>query len=250
MRKTESVDITAVILAAGKGVRMNSHLPKVLISIAGKPMIKHIVDKVKKLSPREIVIVANNENLELLKKRLKNDSLLFVIQEIPLGTADAVMRAKDFIHTSKVLVLCGDVPAIRKETLKRLIEYHEKENASCTILTAVMDDPSGYGRIVRNGEGYVDRIVEEKDANEEEKSIKEINSGIYVFDRNALFKYLPKVKPSMVTGEYYLTGLIHIFKEKNKKICAYPSKNWMEVSGVNTKEELERMRRYLSRRKR
>ncbi len=244
MRKTGFCDITAVILAAGKGVRMNSHLPKVLVPVAGKPMIRYIIEKVRRLDVHRIVIVANNENLKPLKKMFKK-GVEFVIQEIPLGTADAVIKAEGVVDTPLVLILCGDVPAIKVSTLKKLVRYHKQEDASCTILTAIMENPKGYGRIVRNGNGYVDGIVEEKDATPELRKIKEVNSGIYVFNKELLFESLEKVKPSMVTGEYYLTDVVHILKEKGEKICAFAVKDWMEVAGVNTKSELQRMESYL-----
>lgn len=208
----------AVVLAAGQGTRMKSKLYKVLHPVCGKPMVEHVVDHISQLAVNHIVTVVGY-GAEMVKERLQGKSD-FVIQEEQLGTAHAVMQAKDALAGQKgtTLVICGDTPLITVETMSALMKQHEETGAKATVLTAQAVDPSGYGRIIRNADGDVERIVEHKDANEEELTVKEINTGTYCFDNEALFEALDNVSNENAQGEYYLPDVIEILKAKNELV--------------------------------
>lgn len=183
----------AIILAAGKGTRMKSKLYKVLHPVCGKPMVQHVVDQVSKLNINEIVTIIGH-GAEKVKEQLGGQSK-YALQQEQLGTAHAVMQAKEMLAGKEgvTIVVCGDTPLIKAETMEALFRHHEETNAKATILTAKLEDPTGYGRIIRNGEGFVEKIVEHKDATEDERTVKEINTGTYCFDNIALFQALQHV---------------------------------------------------------
>ncbi|MCD8501012.1 MAG: bifunctional UDP-N-acetylglucosamine diphosphorylase/glucosamine-1-phosphate N-acetyltransferase GlmU [Bacillaceae bacterium] len=223
----------AVVLAAGQGTRMKSRLYKVLHPVCGKPMVKHVVDNVLSIGVEKIVVVVGH-GAELVKDTV-GTKVEFVLQQEQLGTGHAVMQAEDILKDKQgtTVVLCGDTPLITEETIAQLINYHEEQQAKVTVLTAVTDDPKGYGRIVRNSNGDLKRIVEHKDANEHERSIKEINTGTYCFDNAALFAALKQVRNDNSQGEYYLPDVIEILQKENKLIKAYQTPNFEETIGVN-----------------
>ncbi|MDU7035990.1 MAG: NTP transferase domain-containing protein, partial [Staphylococcus simulans] len=198
----------AVVLAAGKGTRMKSKLYKVLHKVAGKSMIEHVVDSVKQAGTDEIVTIVGH-GAESVKETLGSQSS-YSFQEEQLGTAHAVKMAADELKGKEgtTLVVCGDTPLITPETLKALADYHEAQQAGVTVLSATADNPFGYGRIVRDQDGRLAKIVEQKDATEAEREIDEISTGIFAFDNVLLFELLEKVKNDNAQGEYYLPDVI------------------------------------------
>jgi UDP-N-acetylglucosamine diphosphorylase/glucosamine-1-phosphate N-acetyltransferase len=231
---------SAIILAAGKGVRMRSDLPKVSHMLCGKPMIVRVLEVVSQLGLDKIFIVVGYKS-EIVKKECKGFNVTFVEQQEQLGTGHAVMQVKPYINSDSVIVLNGDVPLIKHSTLKELISIHDSKKASATVLSAEVQDPQGYGRIVRTNDGFLLKIVEQKDATREEASIREINTGTFCFNSDELFAALDEVKPNNIQKEYYLTDVIEILRRNKRPVFAYRSKNNMEVLGVNTKEDLERL---------
>jgi bifunctional UDP-N-acetylglucosamine pyrophosphorylase/glucosamine-1-phosphate N-acetyltransferase len=238
----------AVILAAGQGTRMKSKLYKVLHPVCGKPMVEHVADNISKLDINEIVTVVGY-GAELVTKHLDGKSR-FAVQEEQLGTAHAVLQAKEALGGKKgtTLVMCGDTPLITSETMAALIKQHEETGAKATVLTAFAENPSGYGRIVRNSDGAVERIVEHKDANEEELRIHEINTGTYCFDNEALFEALENVSNDNAQGEYYLPDVIEILKSKNELIAAFQTDDFEETLGVNDRVALSEAERIMRKR--
>jgi bifunctional UDP-N-acetylglucosamine pyrophosphorylase / glucosamine-1-phosphate N-acetyltransferase len=238
----------AVVLAAGQGTRMKSKLYKVLHSVCGKPMVQHIVDHLNHLMMNEIVVVVGH-GADMVKEQL-GDRVQYALQEQQLGTAHAVMMCRDLLQdkTGTTMVLTGDTPLIKEETLASLIEHHEQTGAAATILTTEVQDATGYGRIVRNSLGTVARIVEHKDATEEERQICEINTGIFCFDNQKLFSALTKVKNENVQGEYYLPDVIEILKEQEEVISAYLTPDHEEGLGVNDRVQLAKAEAVLRKR--
>jgi len=201
-------DFMALILAAGQGVRMKSDLPKVLHSICGRPMVDYVTEAVTNNKPKKTFVVAGAHNKAALVSYFsatKKKSIKFIIQKKPLGTADAVKAAKVKLKGSRgnVLVICADVPLIREETLNSLMEHHLHSEASCTIMTAFLGEPCGLGRIIRDEFSKVKEIVEENDASEFQRRIKEINSGIYCFKIKDLFLSIDRIEKNKKKKEYY-----------------------------------------------
>lgn len=223
----------AVVLAAGQGTRMKSKLYKVLHPILGQPMIHYVLKALQTTDvTRNITIVGHgaNEVIEKVGNRTE-----FVIQEEQLGTAHAVLQAEDLLKDEEgtTIVVCGDTPLITGETYERLFEFHENSKSAATILTTRVESPFGYGRVVRNDAGNVARIVEEKDANETEAEINEINTGTYCFDNQALFKALKSVNNDNAQNEYYLTDVIEILKNEGHKVSALLTEDADETIGIN-----------------
>jgi len=228
----------AVILAAGKSKRMNSSVSKVLLPLHGRPMLWYILSTAKRLRPDRILIVVG-KNGDKIRDHFGKEGVEFVEQPQPLGTADAVLRCKDYLNNPEedVVVLCGDVPLLSEKTLRNLVETYYKEKADVALLTAEVENPKGYGRIVRRKTGEVDRIVEEREATEEIRRIREINSGVYVFKAKSLLRTLKRIRPSKRTGEYYLTDVIaEIIREQGRAISVITPDS-IEIKGVNTPED-------------
>ncbi|RPJ99939.1 bifunctional UDP-N-acetylglucosamine diphosphorylase/glucosamine-1-phosphate N-acetyltransferase GlmU [Priestia endophytica] len=228
----------AVILAAGQGTRMKSSLYKVLHPVCGKPMVEHVVDQLRTLNLDSIVTIVGH-GAEMVKTQL-GDRSLYALQEEQLGTAHAVMQADSVLKDKKgtTIVVCGDTPLITSETIEAVLNYHDQNEAKATILTAHTDNPTGYGRIVRNEEGHVLKIVEHKDATEQEREIGEINTGTYCFDNEFLFSVLSQVSNDNVQGEYYLPDVIEILQSKGEKVLAYQTDDFAETLGVNDRYAL------------
>jgi len=228
----------AIILAAGKGTRMKSDLPKVLHKVAGISMLEHVFRSVNAINPEKTVTVVGHK-AELVEQVLAGQTD-FVRQTEQLGTGHAVMMAEPVLEnlTGQTLVIAGDTPLITGESLKNLIDFHINHKNVATILTAEADNPFGYGRIVRNQHGEVLKIVEQKDASDFEQQIKEINTGTYVFDNASLFKALKNINTNNAQGEYYITDVIGIFRENGEKVGAYTLKDFDESLGVNDRVAL------------
>lgn len=230
--------INAVILAAGEGTRMKSKYPKVSHKLCGKPMVQHVIDSVKQAGVCDIIVVVGHR-ADAVKECIDTD-VKFALQEEQFGTAHAVMCSVDLISHNKgtTLVLCGDTPLVCQETLANLISYHETHKFSGTILTADFEDPSGYGRIIRNANGEVQRIVEHKDATVDERKIREINSGIYCFDTQRLVEALKGVKNNNKQGEYYLPDVIQVLNGIGLSVGAYKVSDKNEIMGINSRNQL------------
>lgn len=228
----------AVVLAAGQGTRMKSKLYKVLHPVCGKPMVEHVVDQIKTLNMDKIVTIVGH-GADNVQEQLGGKSE-FVKQEEQLGTAHAVLQAKDLLADKEgtTLVVCGDTPLIRSETVDALLKYHHEKRAKATILTTSLEDPTGYGRIIRDDLGIVGKIVEQKDASSEEKAVKEINTGTYCFDNAALFDALSKVTNDNAQGEFYLPDVIKILKDAEEVVAAYRMESSDESLGVNDRVAL------------
>ncbi len=232
--------LKAVILAAGKGTRMNSDLPKVLHECLGQTMVHHVIKAVKDADALDVCVIVGYKAKEV--KNSIYDIVEFVEQEEQLGTGHAVKCAKDFIGTEgDTIVVCGDTPLITADTLKALVELHRKEANGATVLSAILEDATGYGRIIRDAEGNFVKIIEHKDATEDELLVKEVNSGMYVFNSEALSASLELLSNDNAAGEYYLTDTIALIKKIGLKVSAMPlTGNAIdEIRGVNTPEQLK-----------
>ena len=240
---TKQTMLAVTIMAAGKGTRMkNPEKAKVMYEINDKPMVEYVVELASRLQAHcTLLIIGWQKQLVIEHFSKLNYKVEFVEQNEQLGTGHAVIQTieplKDFL--GDVLVLSGDVPLLTEKTAKALIGYHCTSEAVATILTAELEDPAGYGRIVHNDDGSVKKIVEHKDASKKELTIKEINSGIYVFNKEKLFECLPLLKPNNVQGEYYLTDVFELFWKNNWRVSAVKAIDAVEVMGINDLKQLE-----------
>lgn len=223
----------AIILAAGKGTRMKSKVYKVLHKVCGKTMVEHVLGQLEKAHMDKMVTIVGY-GADDVKKVIGNRSE-FAVQDKQLGTGHAVMQAKDILGKidGETLVVSGDTPLLTAETFNKLLSFHEKRHAAVTVLTSIAPNPFGYGRIVRDNLGNVERIVEQKDASEEEQEIKEVNTGVYCFDNQKLFAALRLVNNNNAQGEYYLTDVIGILKNQGEIVSAYQMPDFDESMGVN-----------------
>ncbi|MGI8917909.1 MAG: bifunctional UDP-N-acetylglucosamine diphosphorylase/glucosamine-1-phosphate N-acetyltransferase GlmU [Pyrinomonadaceae bacterium] len=240
-------------MAAGMGTRMKSQKAKVLHELGGRPIIAHVVQKALALQPRKIFVVVGHqaESVEAaVRLEANNDELVgFALQREQRGTGDAVMSAREVLQgaDSTLLILSGDVPLVREETLCKLAAHHIAMGAACSILTVKLENATGYGRVVRDSENDFSRIVEQKDASDEEKLIREINSGIYCFDTAKLFKALEQVQPHNQQREYYLTDAPAILLAGGEKVELFVINDPREVSGINSRAELAEFENLLRR---
>ncbi len=232
--------VAVIILAAGKSTRMKSALPKVLHSLCGRPMLGYVLDLVAALKPAKTVAVLGYKQ-ELVRKLLPA-GVKIAIQKRLVGTADAVKVGLSALKGFKgtVLVLYGDNPLLKKETLKQLLDYHQINDVDVTLLTAQMNEPQGYGRIIRDQYSSICGIVEEKDANEVQKEIKEINTGIMAFKKDKLEANLKRIRPNNRKKEYYLTDMIGIFAKQRYLVDGVKVKDPAQALGINTREELSK----------
>lgn len=231
------MELETIILAAGKGTRMKSKLPKVLHKICGKPMLQYVVEAAKKIgSTREVVVIGSGA--ELVEKTISD--VEFVLQAEQLGTGHAVLSARKIFAESKgtVLILCGDTPLLTSDLLKKFTTAHENSKCAATVLTAEMPDATGYGRVIRQDDGTFEKIVEDKDASELEKKIREVNAGVYCFDVEKLFDALEKVNNDNAQGEYYLPDVLPILREVGEKIGVFRAEYCIETIGINTRSQL------------
>lgn len=232
--------LAAIILAAGKGTRMNSKRAKVTFPIAGKPMIQRVVDNAIRLNCSPICIVVGYQKDNVIACLEEDERLEFIEQAEQLGTGHAVMMTEpSFMNPDQdILILCGDVPLLSQATLGNIYQEHQSSGAACTVLTAFLDDPGKYGRILRNGSQQLMGIVEFKDASEAQRAIKEWNTGIYCFKAGDLFASLKQTSNQNQQKEFYLTDTIAILHQQGKKISSVVLDDLMEVAGVNSQEQL------------
>ena len=237
-------DVHVAILAAGKGTRMKSALPKVLHRVAGRPMIEHVLASAAVLAPRSIIIVVGHEADAMQHALSEHPGLTVVVQEPQLGTGHALQSIEPALAgaTGTLVLLSGDVPLLSANTLQRLLDRHASTSAAATVVTAVVEDPHGYGRIVRSGE-QIARIVEETDATSEERAIREINSGIYAFALKGLFERAHALRPKNAQGEYYVTDLVALFRRDGGAVEAVIVVNPDEIRGINSRGQLAEVSR-------
>ncbi len=240
-------DVAAIILAAGVGKRMQSDLAKVLHPALGRPMLDHVIDAVRGAGVGRILVIVGHQ-AERVRAAMAGRGVEFALQSEQLGTGHAVRQAEPLLadHTGDVIVLCGDTPALRSQTLDALYSTHLRTGASATVLTAELDDPTGYGRVIRGEADAVERIVEHKDATPEERRVREINSGLFAFRTRDLFEALAQVRPDNAQGEYYLTDTLEILRRTGRRVSAYRCPDPREVLGVNTPEQLAQVERFLA----
>lgn len=248
---TDAKPLNVLVMAAGLGTRMKSKRAKVLHELGGRPLIAHVVRTAASLAPQQIYVVVGHQAEEVEKAAIAEVGELAagVLQAQQRGTGDAVDSARAQLENSDslLLVLSGDVPLIKAETLQKLIEHHRASGAACTILSVRLENPAGYGRIIRDDEGNFQRIVEQKDATEEERQVREINSGIYCFETADLFAALRRVEPKNQQGEYYLTDVAEIILASGRKVEVFVNNDAREVSGINTRAELAEFENLLRR---
>lgn len=238
-------EVIALVLAAGKGTRMKSDKSKLVHKIYGKELVKRVVETAKKSGVNDVIAIVGYKKEQV--QQVLGDSVKYAYQDEMLGTGHAVLQAEEYLKNrhGKVVVLNGDVPILRPETVKKFIEKSIKNKEYATILTAIYNNPTGYGRVVRDIGGNVKAIVEEKDATEDERNIQEINAGIYCFDIQELLKALKELKPNNVQNEYYITDIIKIMNDKGLKTGAVIVEDNTEILGVNDKIQLELLTKVL-----
>ena len=241
------MDKCAIILAAGQGTRIKSNIPKVLHKVCGKEMVNHVIDNMREAEIEDVNVIIGNGS-ELVKESTKDRNVSYSLQEEQLGTGHAVKCAKEFLQGKDgvVAVFTGDAPLTRIETIKKLVDEHIKKGNKATLLSAYVDDPTGYGRIIRYGEEVL-KIVEHKDCNEEELKVNEMNAGMYCFDIKSLLSSLEELNNNNVQGEYYLTDVIGILKSKGEKVGALLT-DYEDTLGVNSRAQLAEAERVLRKR--
>lgn len=242
------MSFTSVIMAAGMGTRMKSKMPKVIHKVCGKEICRWVIDAAKNAGSDKVCTIVGHR-ADMVKEIL-GDICEFALQAEQKGTGHAVMQAIDVIKSAKkeVVILNGDIPLITAESIKKAVNYHRENGNQATVITAVLDDATGYGRIVRGDDGGVRKIVEQKDANDEEKKINEINSGMYVFDSESLLYALEKLTPNNAQGEYYLTDTLEILLNAGKKVGGYAIADNDEIRGINDRIQLDEAEKIMQKR--
>ena len=238
-------DLAVIILAAGKGTRMKSDLAKVLHQVCGKSMVVHVIESAREVAGDNIRVVIGHQAEQVKKEVSQYADVSFAVQKELLGTGDAVKAALPGLgeNITHVLVLCGDVPLIRAETLNSLVKGHIESQASVTVLAVDLDSPTGYGRIIKSDDGRLTGIREEADASDEEKEIQKVNTGIYCFNRQLLESAISEIEPDNNQQEYYLTDVIAIAHSNGDEIAEITMDDPNQVIGVNTLQELEKVNR-------
>lgn len=237
-----------IILAAGKGTRMKSDLPKVLHKVAGKTMVSYVIACAMHLTRDHIHVVVGHQARKVCREVSAHFAVNFCVQEQLLGTGDAVKSAMPHLAApvQDVLVLCGDVPLIQPQTLMDLVQAHQNSGAAVTVLATDVENPFGYGRIIQDQQGQVLAVREEADASDAEKKISRVNTGIYCFDRHFLSRALELLRPDNRQGEYYLTDVVDIGVQNKEKIAVRVLADHRQVMGINTLDELEKAQNLIS----
>ncbi len=230
----------AIILAAGVSSRMNTQMPKVLHEVCGRAMLDYVLEACRQAGVTKIYVVVGFGAEQVQQKFADADDVVWVRQEEQKGTAHAVMCCTDYLQNFEgdTLILCGDGPLIQGQTLKVLVDKHEKEKSAVTLATALLDDPTGYGRIVRDDYGNIEGIVEHSDCDEKQKQIKEVNPSYYCFDNQKLLEALKQIKPDNIKGEYYLTDALSILISSGNKVVAVTAVRPEEAMSVNSRSQL------------
>lgn len=233
--------VKSVILAAGKGTRMKSDKPKVVHQVMGKPMVYYSIEAARQAGADEVCVIVGykaDEVKSAIAASVNDVKVDYALQEEQLGTGHAVKCAADFIgRDGDVIILCGDTPLVTGDTLRKALDFHKESGNGVTVISAMLDDPFGYGRIIRNGDSLA-KIVEQKDADEAEQAVKEVNSGMYIFDCAALQDALSHISNDNAQGEYYLPDAIEIIKKMGLPASAVPMDDADQIRGVNTLEQL------------
>ena len=245
------MEIKSVILAAGKGTRMKSDIPKVLHKIFEKPLLGYVLDSVKEITTENFVIVGHHaeEVQEYVEKNYQNAKT--VLQTPQLGTGHAVSMVCPYLedYSGQILILCGDTPLITSETLKKFVEYHNSNNSDLTVMSTIFENPANYGRIIREQDGSLKCIVEEKDATQEEKAVKEVNAGIYILNWSKVKPAFSQLTSNNAQGEYYLTDIISWGKNNGLKVNAFILENSDEIYGINSRKNLAEASKIMNTRK-
>ena len=230
----------AIILAAGVSSRMNTKLPKVLHEVCGRPMLAYVLDACRTAGVEKLYVVVGYGSENVKERFCSEQDLIWIEQAEQKGTAHAVLCCKEQLKdfAGQTLILCGDGPLIRAETLQIIIDTHQAENPAATLGTVILDDPTGYGRIVRDAYGNIQGIIEHNDCTDEQLKVREVNPSYYLFNNKILFEFLEKVQPNNVKNEYYLTDVISIILSEGRKIAAVTVVRPEEAMGVNSREQL------------
>jgi len=244
-------DLAVVILAAGKGTRMQNPLPKVLIPIFGKSALEYVLDVAEKLSPARILVVVGYQ-ADYIREKFSKRDIEFVLQEEQLGTGHAAYQTEEVLKSfeGNILILCGDMPLIQIETLRQLLNQHKKIEAKCTLLTLKARESNDFGRIIRDDKGSILKIVEFGDASEKEKNVDEFNSGVYCFDKKLFFKALSSVGDNNLQKEYYLTDTIEYSVKSGYPVSSMQTEDTEEIIGINSPDDLKRVERLLEKKTR
>jgi UDP-N-acetylglucosamine diphosphorylase/glucosamine-1-phosphate N-acetyltransferase len=237
---TEIRKLRTLILAAGRGTRMKSDLAKVLHLLAGRPLLAYVIDAAKAVGSGRIIVIIGHQ-ADRVRMCFAGEGLVFVEQKEQLGTGHAVLQAKQEFsdYHGTVLILCGDVPLLSAATITAFTDVHFRSEAAVTVLTTILDDPSGYGRVIKDEGGEVLRIVEHRDATERERQIKEINTGIYCVDGDFLFSALDRITDNNVQREFYLTDIVEIARMERRTVLSLVTPDAREAMGINSLDDLE-----------
>lgn len=240
----------AIILAAGVSSRMNTKLPKVLHEVCGRPMLAYVIDACRQAGVEKLYVIVGYGKEQVIDYFSDDKNIVWIEQKEQKGTGHAVMCCKQQLvdFDGDTLVICGDMPLIRAEIVKTLIEKHQKETSAATLATAILDDPNGYGRIIRDGYGNIQGIVEDGDCNPQQKAIKEVNPSYYCFKNKILFDSLEKITPDNVKKEYYLTDALHLIIEAGHKVVAVTAVAAEDAMGVNSRQQLSEAGKIMQRR--
>lgn len=239
-------DLKVIILAAGQGTRMKSKVPKVLHKVLDKTMVDYVIDTAYESGAKDVCVIVGHQSA--MVKGIIGDRVSFAVQKEQLGTGHAVMQAKNFIgDDDNILILCGDTPLTTAETIKKLENIHKEENNAVTVVSMIFDDPTGYGRILIKDNKF-DKIVEQKDASDEEKLCKEVNSGVYIFNGKYLKEALDSLTNNNSQGEYYLTDTLEIIKKKGGNVGIMVAEDPQEFLGVNSKLQLSQAAKIMQKR--
>lgn len=240
----------AVILAAGQSTRMNTRLPKVLHEVCGRPMLDYVIDACRSVGTETVYVVVGYGKEQIIEKYTGQDDLVFVEQTERRGTGHAVMMCREYLEgqDGQTLILCGDAPLIRRDTLQVLLDTHLKEASAVTVATAEMVDPHGYGRVIRDAYGNIQGITEHNDCTEEQRKIREINTGYFCYKTPLLLEALGKITPNNVKNEYYLTDALHVLLADGHKATAVTAVAEEDAMGVNNRQQLSEVGKIMQQR--